>query len=36
MDEHGVIQWIQEQKLLPEELQRLLFAPAAAAPNAPN
>ena len=36
MDEHGVIQWIQEQKLLPEELQRLLFAPAPAATNAPN
>jgi chemotaxis-related protein WspB len=26
LDEQGVIQWIQEQKLLPENLRRLLFA----------
>jgi chemotaxis-related protein WspB len=28
LDERGVIQWIREQKLLPQELRRLLFAPA--------
>ena len=29
LDNHGVIQWIQVQKLLPENLRQLLFAPAA-------
>lgn len=29
LDDQGVIQWIQEQKLLPEKLRQLLFAPAA-------
>ena len=27
LDDQGVIQWIQEQKLLPENLRQLLFAP---------
>jgi chemotaxis-related protein WspB len=34
LDEHGVIQWIQEQKLLPEKLRRLLFAPTTTTANA--
>jgi len=34
LDEHGVIQWIQEQKLLPEKLRRVLFAPSALSANA--
>jgi chemotaxis-related protein WspB len=29
LDDQGVIQWIQEDKLLPENLRQLLFAPAA-------
>jgi len=34
LDDQGVIQWIQEQKLLPENLQQLLFATNALAGNA--
>jgi chemotaxis-related protein WspB len=29
LDDQGVIQWIQEQKLLPENLRQLLFSPDA-------
>jgi chemotaxis-related protein WspB len=34
LDDHGVIQWVQEQKLLPEQLRRQLFAPEAIASDA--
>ena len=34
LDDRGVIQWIQEQKLLPEKLRRQLFAPALTATDA--
>lgn len=34
LDDQGVIQWIQEQKLLPERLRRVLFAPNALSPSA--
>jgi chemotaxis-related protein WspB len=33
LDDQGVIQWIQEQKLLPEKVRRLLFAPPAMSAN---
>jgi chemotaxis-related protein WspB len=36
LDEHGVIQWVQEQKLLPEPLRQLLFAPGALTEHATN
>jgi len=36
LDDRGVIQWVQEQKLLPEKLRRQLFAPALTATNAAN
>lgn len=34
LDDEGVIQWIQEQKLLPEKLRRQLFAPSPQTTNA--
>lgn len=34
LDEQGVIQWIQGQKLLPETVRRLLFAPPVMSANA--
>lgn len=34
LDDQGVIQWIQEQKLLPENLRQLLFAANALVTNA--
>lgn len=34
LDDQGVIQWIQEQKLLPDNLRQLLFATNALAANA--
>jgi chemotaxis-related protein WspB len=33
LDDQGVIQWVQEQKLLPEKMRRQLFAPSLTAAN---
>ena len=36
LDDQGIIQWIQEQKLLPEKLRRQLFTPASTTADAAN